>query len=124
MFNYLLALLEIGTIGFYTLVLGLSIIFTMSTLKDTYGWAILSSILAFAIYYNDITAITINWQMLIVGIISYGLIGSMWSLLKWYKFCGEYIKNMPVKAFPWSSFYTQLSVRTPNMKTLLFCQMF
>lgn len=94
------AFFSFGAIGFFILLTILSIVFTIAVENDQYITAIIMSLISIGIYCSDIVLILPNWKILLLGIFCYGVIGSIWSIYRWFNHCKQFIKKNPYDTRP------------------------
>lgn len=98
MFAALLAFFAVGELGFWLLLLALSVIYTIATERDTHVFAVIATILGVALLWQPIREVFTHWQLAVVFILGYGLAGGGWSVFRWFKYCRKYIENHPYRA--------------------------
>lgn len=87
----LLAFFTFGAMGFWILVLGLSIIYTIAVENEKHGLAIATTIGAIILGWNNLNLLFHNWQLFLIGIGAYGIIGGMWMVWRYRRFCKDYL---------------------------------
>ena len=84
-------------LGFFLGLLTLSIIYTVATECDTYGFSIFATILGVILFWKSIVLAATCWQLVLICAAAYVLIGGAWSVFRWFKYCREYIATHPYK---------------------------
>jgi hypothetical protein len=91
MLGSLMAFFELGTFGFWLLMVGASIIFTAGVASKRYIMPLLLTI-ALSVLYHSVFKLE-DWRAWLVGAIAYVLLGIGWSLLKWNNFVKKEVKK-------------------------------
>lgn len=78
-----------------------SVVYIVATEKDTHGFAIFVTIVAALIYYKYIIAFFANWQLSLLCIIAYGVIGGLWSIWRWMKYCKKTVEEDTNSSWKW-----------------------
>ena len=107
----LIAFFAVGELGFWLLLLALSVIYTIATEKDTHVFAIIATIVGVALLWTPIKEVFTHWQLLVVGVFAYGLAGGAWSVFRWFKYCRKYIETHPYSP---RTYRSNASMETPE----------
>lgn len=91
----ILGFFAFGAIGFWLLLIVLSIIYTTAVEMDKHGLAIFGTFIAVLLWWNEISMLFQNWKLLLIGIVAYGIIGGAWSIFRWFRYCRKYVKDNP-----------------------------
>lgn len=94
------AFFGIGAIGFYLFLLFLSIIFTCAVENDSnwlYFWSAAITVLGVCMYHGALVALALNWQWFVGGFLVYGILGGVWSVIHWFFWCRDKIRDHPFK---------------------------
>ena len=83
------------SVGFFIGILVLSVIYTAATEQDIHGFAILATIIGAALFWNTINIAIASWHLLLIGASIYVLVGGVWSVFRWFKYCRDYISHHP-----------------------------
>lgn len=92
MFELIVGFFEIGAVGSYLFFGILSIICISATERSKFGLSIFALLIGFGIYHNQLLSV-LTWQTFGIGLLIYTVIGILWSLFRWYKFCTKYVKK-------------------------------
>lgn len=96
LFAAILSWFAFGEIGFFIGLLVLSIVYTIATERDVHAFAIFATILGVGLFWNSIALLgTISWPFLLVIAGGYFIIGGLWSVFRWLKYCQNYIVDHP-----------------------------
>jgi hypothetical protein len=95
MLETLLAFFAVGEIGFFILLTVLGIIYTSAVQRNRHGLAILGTIVAGFLLWEPIKLALTNWRVLLFCTAIYIILGSLWSIFRWFKCCREYISEHP-----------------------------
>ena len=98
MLESILGFFAFGTLGFWLLIVTLSVIYTISVEVDKHGLAICATILAVLLGWTNMTWLFHNWQLLLIGVAAYGITGGAWSIFRWFRYCRKFIEENPIKA--------------------------
>lgn len=93
MLESILGFFAFGALGFWLLIVALSIVYTVSVEVDKHGIAIFATILALLLGWNNLGFLFHNWQLLLIGVAAYGIAGGAWSVFRWLKYCRKYIEE-------------------------------
>jgi hypothetical protein len=85
MIETLLAALAFGTVWFWIIAVIASVIFIASIENDHYSTPTITAIILGILYWKSIAAI--GWQTVGIFVGVYALVGVIWSVFKWYRFC-------------------------------------
>jgi hypothetical protein len=91
----ILGFFAFGTIGFWLLVITLSIVYTCAVELDKHGFAIFCTIVAAILGWKVIGPLFQHWQLLLLGVATYGVVGGAWSVFRWFKYCRKWITGNP-----------------------------
>jgi hypothetical protein len=75
----------------------LSIIYIASVENDRYVFSVIFTALAVIIYFPAIVEILSNWQSILLFSFLYLLIGSVWSIYRWFRYCKNFVQDNPGK---------------------------
>ena len=90
-----------------------SITYIVAAESDDYAWAVAATIVAMIIYGKTLVVFTMmHWQMAVIIIIAYGIMGGLWSIFRWFKFCRNHVKTHEVPTH-WS--YTREDYYKTNL---------
>jgi hypothetical protein len=85
-----------GTWGFWLLALALSVVYTIATERDIHALAIVGTLIAAGLGWKSLVALgAIAWPFLLIGIGAYLLIGGVWSVFRWFKYCRDFVTKNP-----------------------------
>lgn len=75
----------------------LSTSYIVASEDDSHTFAIIASIIAGTIYCKPLLSFAIaNWQMTLLIIAAYGIVGGIWSVFRWFKHCKNYVNKCKV----------------------------
>ena len=95
-FTAILTFFLFPSLGFFLGLLALSVVYTIATERDTHGFAIFATILGIGLFWKSIVALgAIAWPFILTGVGAYLLIGGIWSVFRWLKYCQNYIAKNP-----------------------------
>jgi hypothetical protein len=91
MLETLLGCFAFGTLGFWGVIIALSIIYTIATEQDTHAMAVISTIVAGLLLWHPLVTVMTHWHLTLIILLAYGAIGGAWSVFRWFKYCRAYI---------------------------------
>lgn len=83
-------------LGFWLGLTLLSVIYTASVENDTYGFSVFATIVGILLFWKTIVLAFLSWKLLLLGVLGYFILGGIWSVFRWFKYCQKYIQNHPV----------------------------
>jgi hypothetical protein len=98
-------------IVFWLFVGMLSIIYIFSVENDKYIFSIIFTIIAGIIYFSAIVEILSNWQSVLLFGFLYFLVGSVWSIYRWFRYCKKFVKHNPGQKKDYYESYLDASER-------------
>lgn len=82
-------------IGFWLGIGFLSVVYTIATESDSHGFAIFSTILGAILFWKTIALGFAVWPLLLLALVGYAVIGGVWSVYRWFRYCRQYIFENP-----------------------------
>lgn len=81
--------------GFFLGILLLSVIYTVATEKNTHEFSIFATFAAIFLFWKNLPVVVSHWHILLILVLIYGVIGGLWSVFRWFRYCREYIGQNP-----------------------------